>query len=392
MRAMQIIQRQFESDLLNVHVARVRVVFAAALTLLKSGTLTLTSLGRAIAEHTAPKHGIKRIDRLLGNRRLHGERLTFYRAIARRVVPMSTRPLILIDWTAVTPDLWALAAAIPFEGRAVIVYAETHPISRYMKPHVNAAFLRRLAAILPPGLAPIIVADAGFRSPFMKLIAALGWDCIVRLRSRANVCPLHGRKWIRIPELFARARLVATDLGLFEIGERGRHRCRLVSVRNRIHHRKYRARVRSHGVAARRERASAHEPWILATSLELSAKRIVAMYARRMQIEETFRDAKDPHFGLALKYARTKSDDRANVLVLLANLAHLISILLGIIGEAAQLHLRFQANTIKNKRVLSLPMLGRLVAACGAAAFIAPELIHACCLSLRERVAYASAI
>lgn len=389
---MEIIQRQFQSDLRDVHLARVRVVFAAALILLRTGRLTLTSLGRAIAERTAPKHGIKRIDRLLGNPLLHEDRLTFYRAIARRVVPTRARPLVLIDWTAVTPDLWALAAAVPFEGRAVVVYAETHPISRYMKPYVNAAFLRRLAAILPPGPPPIVVADAGFRSPFMRLVAALGWDCIVRLRSRANVREVGGRRWIRIPELFARARFVPTDLGPFEIGERGRHRCRLVSVRNRIRHRKYQCRTRPHGVAAKRERASAHEPWILATSLDLNADRVVTMYARRMQIEETFRDTKNPHFGFALKYARTKSDARANVLVLLANLAHLVSLLLGLVAEAAQLHRRFQANTVKNRRVLSYVLVGRLVVCCGADAFLEPALIRGAWRAFEERVSCASAL
>ena len=373
MRAMEIIQRQFESDLPGVHLARVRVVFAVARTLVRTGRLSLTSLGRAIADRIAPKHGIKRVDRLLGNPRLHGERLTFYRAIARRVVA-HLRPVILIDWTAVTPDLWALVAAVSFEGRAMIVYAETHPIARYLKPHVNAAFLRRLADVLPAGCLPIIVADAAFRSPFMKLVAALGWGCVVRVRSRANVRGLDDRRWIRVPELFERAQYVPTDLGPFEIGERGCHRCRLVSVRNRIHHRRYRCRTRPHGIAAKRERESAHEPWILATSLDVSAAQIVALYARRMQIEETFRDTKSTRFGLSLTQARTKSDSRADVLLLLASIAHLIAIVLGVLAEAAQLHLRFQANTVKNKRVLSFAMLGRLVVASGADVLLEPAL------------------
>ena len=145
MRAARIIQRQFESDLKGVHLARVRVLFAAAFTLLRSGKLSLTSLGRAIAVGTSPKHGIKRIDRLLGNTKLHAEQVIFYRAIARRLIAPASRPVLLVDWTAVTPQLWALVAAVCFEGRALIVYAEAHPISRYLKPHVNEAFLQNLA-------------------------------------------------------------------------------------------------------------------------------------------------------------------------------------------------------------------------------------------------------
>lgn len=365
MRARQILQQQLERDLQGVHLARLRLVFAAVHTLLRSGKLTLTSLGRAIAERTSPKHGIKRIDRLLGNVRLHREHLTFYRAIARRIIVAGSRPVILVDWTAVTPDLWALVAAVSFEGRALIVYAESHPISRYLKPHVNAAFLRRLASVLPAGCVPIIVADAGFRSPFMKLVGSMGWDCVVRLRARAKIRKIHDREWIEIPRLFTRARTTPTDFGRFEIGRCIRHGCRLVGIRKRIHHRTYRCRVRPHGVAGLRAKSAAKEPWILATSLDLSAARVVAIYSRRMQIEETFRDAKSTRFGLSLAYARTKSEDRANTLVLLAALAHLFSVLLGFAAEASRVHLQYQANTVTTKRVLSLSMLGRLIAASG---------------------------
>ena len=75
MRAGKILLRQFAGDLYDVHRSRLQVVFAAVQALLKSGRLSLTSLGRAIAEQTAPKHGIKRIDRPLGNVALHRERI-----------------------------------------------------------------------------------------------------------------------------------------------------------------------------------------------------------------------------------------------------------------------------------------------------------------------------
>jgi hypothetical protein len=360
MRAQMILQRQFAADLAGVHLARVRLVFAAVLTLLKSGRLSLTSIGRAIAQETSPKHGIKRIDRLLGNRHLHAERVTFYQGIARRVVPPGSRPVILVDWTAVTPKLWALAAAVSFEGRAVMIYAETHPIARYLKPSVNAEFLRQVARVLPRDCVPIIVADAGFRSLFMKLVLGMGWDYVGRLRGHAKARKTCGGRWTRIPTLFAEARYVPRDLGNFEVGGRTRHVCRLVAVRNRIRHRAYLANNERH-TNVERERRAAREPWLLFTSLEISAKRVVGLYARRMQIEETFRDAKNPRFGFALSYARTHVESRADMLLLLASLAHLLAIVVGLEAEAANLHLRFQANTVRNKRVLSVTMLGRLV-------------------------------
>jgi hypothetical protein len=363
MRAEVILQRHFAADLEDVHLARVRVVFAAVRTLLKFGRLSLTSLGRSIAENTSPKHGIKRIDRLVGNARLHAERLAFYRGIARRIITPGSQPVILVDWTAVTPKLWALAAAVSFEGRALMIYAETHPISRYLKPHVNAEFLHQLERVLPRGCAPIIVADAGFRSPFMKLVLGMGWNYVARLRRPAKVRKINGGgDWMGIQSLFAEARYTPRDLGDVEVGWRLRHVCRLVAVRQRIRHRNHRASNARHTIVER-ERRAAREPWLLITSLKISAKRVVALYARRMQIEETFRDAKNPRFGFALSYSRTRIEKRADVLLLVASLAHLVAVVVGLTAEAADLHLRFQANTIKNRRVLSVAMLGRFVMA-----------------------------
>ena len=384
MRATGILQRQIELDVQDVHVARVRLVFAAVFAGLRSGKLALTSLGRAIAEQTSPKHGIKRVDRLLGNPRLHAERLTFYRAIARRVIAINSRPVILVDWTAVTAKLWALVAAVSFEGRALIVYGETHPISRYLKPRVNAAFLQQLAEVLPPGCVPVIVADAGFRSPFMELVERRGWDFVVRLRGPARIRMRNSEFWVSLPYLFRRARMTATDLGHAEIGPRRRYRCRLVSIRKRVHHRKHKSRVRR-GVVVERERRAAREPWILATSLRLKAAKIVDLYARRMQIEETFRDAKSTRFGLSLAEARTHSDRRADVLLLLASITHLFAVMIGVAAETADLQRRFQANTVRHKRVLSIATLGRLVVASRTDDLFRPELVERAWASFQDQ-------
>lgn len=360
MRAAGILQQQLERDLATIHVARLRAVFAAVYTLLRVGRLSLTSLGRAIAERTSPKHGIKRIDRLLGNRQLHLEQLDFYRAIACRLLNSAPRPVVLVDWTAVTPTLWALVAAIPFDGRAVTVYAETHPISRYLKPRTHRGFLRRLKVVLPVGCAPIVVTDAGFRSPWMRMVAKLGWNYICRIRN-ARVRLRRGNKWLFIAALWQRARTSATDFGQLELSKRVRHICRVVGIRRRQGALLERARRFNRSL---REQRAAKEPWILATSLQHEPPDVVVgIYRRRMLIEETFRDAKSTRFGLSLSHARTTSEERANVLLLLASLAHLFALLIGIAAEALHLERRYQANTVRTRRVLSLATLGRLVAA-----------------------------
>ena len=373
MRATQIL-RQFEGELRDVHLARSRAVFAAVRMVLRSGRLSLTCLGRAIAERTSPKHGIKRIDRLLGNARLHSEQLTFYRAIARRVVGSAARPVILVDWTSVTPKLWALVAAVPFEGRALVIYAETHSIAEYLKPHVNAGFLRAPRSVLPDGCRPIVVTDAGFRSPWMKLVEGMGWDYISRVR-HGTLQYIKGTVWMGLVPLWRRTRTEPTDLGHFELGRQARYPCRLVGIRKANALLKPTS-PRGSGIepGGRRKRRTALEPWLLATSLSDPAKAVVAMYRQRMHIEETFRDAKSSRFGISLCHARTSSADRANVLVLLASLSHLVAVLVGMAAEAAGLHRQFQANTVRTKRVLALATLGRMIAASNEVIF--PQLLR----------------
>jgi hypothetical protein len=359
------ILRQFEDDLRSVHAATTRTMLSAVRTLLRTGRLQLTALGRAIAEKTTPKHGIKRVDRLLGNSLLHAQRMTFFRALARRIIGDTLRPLVLIDWTSVTPELWALVAAVPCDGRALVIYAETHPISRYIKPEVHAEFLRRLKSVVPPRCVPIVVTDAGFRSPWMKRVVALGWDYVGRIR-HGTVQHIKGDRWMGFQPLWRMTRTVPTDLGHYELGRRARHRCRLVGIKRRDSRRtptspKARGYRPDRGIA--RARRNALEPWILATSLQAPAKRVVAIYRARMQIEETFRDTKSSRFGVALSHARTKCPRRADVLLLLAAFAHLVAMLIGIAAERAGLHHRYQANTLRSRRVFSLVMLGRMVAA-----------------------------
>ena len=360
MRAADILQRQFKKDLERVHRARAGAVFAVVLVVVQGAKLALTALGRAVSGRTSHKHGIKRVDRLLGNKRLHAELLTFYRAIARRLQCDVPRPVVIVDWTAVTPTLWALVAAIPCDGRAAVIYGETHPISRYLKPRTNSGFLRRLKQVLPAGSKPIIVTDAGFRSPWMKLVEKMGWDYVCRIR-HVVVRIRKGDGWLSTADLWKRTRSAPSDFGWLELGARVRHSCRVVGIRA-----KRGAIMEPKKIGSRKYKAqrSAKEPWILASSLkdDVDAAKIVALYRTRMLLEETFRDAKSDRFGFSLSQARTRSADRANVLLLLAALAHVFVLLLGLIAEARNVHIAYQANTVRSKRVLSLSTLGRLVA------------------------------
>lgn len=345
----------------TVHQARLAAVFAAVAALVRGGEIALSRLGRAIAVRTTAKHGIKRIDRLYGNEHLLDERQQFYRGIAHGVLRDRPRPAILVDWTEVGGGMRVLAAAAPCSGRAVIIYAEVHPLRHYSNPRVEARFLRKLAEVLPPGARPIIVTDAGFRAPWIRQVLKLKWDFVARVRGRAYVRRADG-EWIRFDDLYDVARLTARDLGPCLVTRYQPYPCRVVVVRKR--RRRWHAAQRRAALdnRVRQEVQAAREPWVLATSVgDMSADSIVASYATRMQIEEAFRDVKSARFGWAMEAACTARVERVEVMVLLAALASVLILVVGISAEGAGLHRKYQANTIRSRRVLALTTLGRLV-------------------------------
>jgi hypothetical protein len=52
------------------------------------------------------------------------------------------------------------------------------------KPKVHEQFLKALQKRLPPRCRPLLVTDAGFRTPGFKQVEALGWDWVGRIRKR----------------------------------------------------------------------------------------------------------------------------------------------------------------------------------------------------------------
>jgi hypothetical protein len=104
-----------------------------------------------------------------------------------------------------------------------------------------------------------------------------------------------------------------------------------------------------------------YSPWLIATSLRRTkslGKKIVAIYRLRMQIEEKFRDIKSSLFGLGFEHHKSRYVHRIAVLILIATLASILANIIGLAIFMVGLHRRYQANTVKIRRVLSFHYLG----------------------------------
>ena len=367
MRVVTMVQRQLGEGISVVHAARRAALFAVVEALLRCGRIALTALGRSVATETSDKHGIKRVDRLLGNAALHGEREDIYGALARLLISWWQRPIILVDWTDSGTHLCVLSAALAFEGRGILLWSEAHPLAKLSNADVEREFLFRLHALLPAGCLPIIVTDGGFHVPWCREVERLGWDYVARVRGKVMVRPAGTLEWIYCKQLFALSRSRPRDLGEWDIVRCQDHRCRLVTADRRSRRAKlppspYRRRRHAQQKIAE----SAREPWLLATSLlDDTARRVVNIYWCRMQIEQSFRDLKSHRFGWGFEDVRTIRPERVDIILMLATLATFAAILVGLAAERDGRQYAFQANTIRTRRVLSLVWLGQRIIARG---------------------------
>jgi hypothetical protein len=362
MRVAAILRRVLKRCRGEVHQKRFTAVLAVIGGIVSGGRLSLTAIGRSLGRRGDPKHDIKRVDRLLSNGKMRRELRLYCRDIAAFVVGSWARPVILLDWTKVTDDFHALVAAVPMGGRAVTIYEEVHPEKKLGSARVQAAFLRALADVLPLGCRPIIVTDAGFQGPFFRAVRRQGWDYVGRVRGTVTFQPSSRRSSMTVAQAYALAGGMPLDFGAARLYAAHRTmdaRVVLAAKPRRSGRHPWSDRCRTGGGGAGRSTITgAKEPWLLATSLETeTAEQIVAIYATRMQIEETFRDAKNHRYGWSLRHVRGYHADRLTLLLLFGALATLAVALLGLAAVRAGWHRRYQANTEKT-RTLSFFVLG----------------------------------
>ena len=364
MHAVRLLHKHLQFACPTIHKKRLEVLMSAAKALSEDQRLSITGIGRALPNHTSAKHNIKRIDRLVGNAWLQSERSEIYASLAQWLLKDNAQPIILIDWSDLTDDRaqQLLRASMPVGGRSLTLYEEVHPLHKYANPQVHRRFIQHLKALLPEGVTPIVVTDAGFRGTWFKLINTVGWHWVGRVRNRDFV-QVNTQPWRPCKNLYKQATCHPKRLGDALLSRAQPNPAVLHVVKNP---KKGRVEKSTLGQPTRNARSNKiakreREPWLIATSPSLNhltAKQVMSIYRKRMQIEEAFRDIKCERYGLGLSNSLTTAAKRLEILLLLGALALLMLWMTGVAAVKQKHHYRYQSNTTRNRRVLSSIFLG----------------------------------
>lgn len=386
MHVIATLQQKLQPGLSFMHAQREQALWRVVEALLKGGKLWLSGLGRFRGPPGQDKHGIKAVDRLLGNRTLWREKLGVYRAIAAWALRRACQPVLVVDITEVRPGVCALTASIALSGRSLPLYGIVRRKQTITRRRTLSTFLNGLSSIVPSSVVPIIVTDAGFESPWFDEVERRGWHYVGRVRHQTR---FHYRdKWVSAQQLHALATTRARNIGRLLFPRYKPQARRLVLSKQRVS--KGRARTntrRRKGRTAndRRCEKAAREPWLLATSLTCRPAVVVEIYATRMQIEQNYRDTKSHRWGWQLSLSGSRSNARLEILLLIAALGSLAVLAAGAIAERYHHHLRYQANTVRSRRVLSWFALGVLMLR-RADPFLTPRLFASGLAELRNNL------
>jgi len=347
-----------------MHKTRFQTLCVLVESLFHAKFFNLTGLGRALKTDAQERSAIRRVDRFLGNTGIQKDRINIYQTVCTLVIGSSKRPWIVVDWSPIpNQPHQVLRAALVSTGRALILYEEIHPEKKYTNARVHARFLIKLKSLLANDVQPIIVTDAGFHNSWFNMVLELGWDYVGRIRGNKTYRVSNDHKWAPITSLYPEATSTPKCLGEIELCKENTLKTTLYRYKS---HEKGRHRKTKRGNLLRNSQSKKHakankEPWLLVSSLKESyscSKKVIEIYSCRMQIEEGFRDLKSTKYGFGFEHVNTVHIYRLNVFFLIAMLAAFLAWVIGFLAESMNLQTQYQANSTRNRRVLSLFYLG----------------------------------
>ena len=328
--------RSFTHDLFgdHLHARRVASIGNALAGVTHAAQASVHAVGAAYAAlaGTQAKHGIKQVNRLLGNVGFDVEKLQKPHVL--HVLGQRTEALLSLDWTDVETDdqTTLVLMLVTTHGRSTprLWHTTTKSDLAGRRTALERDVVQRFHDLVPENVKVTLLADRGFGDPHLyALREALGWDYVIRFRGNIVVEDATGERrkaseWMR-----------------------GASARKLVDAKVTHDRAGVPAVVVVHAKAMK-------EPWCLATSLrEAGAGAIVKLYGRRFARDETFRDDKDLHFGQGLSVSHLTTPARRDRMLFLLALARVLLTLLGAASEQTGLDKTLKASTTK-KRTHSL--------------------------------------
>jgi hypothetical protein len=300
----------------EIHAKRIESLSDGVDGVLHAARLGVRAIGQglAAAQGLAPKHAIKQVDRLLSNPKLSMPEI--FRCWVRFAVGDRAEIFVNLDWTEFEDSDQSLVVLGMQTGHGRSTPLVWKSVTRSeLKDRRNDSedeLLDLFATVVPEGVRVTVVADRGFsdRKLYRFLSEELGFDYIIRFRAVIYVEAESGER---------------KKAGEW-VGKGGRMRvlpnARVTAQRTPV------------PVVVCVQERTMKDAWCLVSSREdLTGGEIKTAYGRRFSVEETFRDVKNPRFGLGLTQTIVTRNDRREALFLLAALAHTLLTLLGKAGQ-----------------------------------------------------------
>jgi hypothetical protein len=316
----------------DMHAKRVYSLANATLGVMTSASLAVCSIGRglALAQGGLNKHAIKQVDRLLSNPGIEVREL-FARWVSYTVGSRKSIE-VAMDWTDFDADNQAtiMLSLVTRHGRTtpLVWLTVDKDTLKDNRNRYEYQVLVWLAEALPPGIKVLIVADRGFgdHKLYRVLTEELKFEYLIRFRGNIKVTAANGE----------------TRMAIDWVGQGGRARIlRGAAVT---------AEGYPVGAVVCVHAKDMKQPWCLATSLsDEKAGILLKKYSKRWGIECSFRDTKDPHFGMGMGQVHVNSPERRDRLWLLNALAIALLTLLGAAGEALGFDKHLKASTTKRR-------------------------------------------
>jgi len=315
----------------SLHAKRVQSVTNAVVGVVNAVSLSIHAIGAGLAQTSGlhAKHAIKQVDRLLSNPGVNVWEL--FAHWVPYVVGATKEIVVALDWTDFDADGHTTIALslVTAHGRATPLVWMSVKKAR-LKGRRNgyeSAVLLRLHEVLPPGVKVTLLADRGFGDQHLyAFLTDVGFDFIIRFRGDVLVQSRDGevrpaREWVppNGRTRYLKEARVTTDHSPVDA---------VVCVKAR----------------------GMKDAWCLAVGGGTrTGATAVKLYARRFTIEETFRDTKDPRYGLGLSATHVHDVRRRDRLLLICAMAMTLLTLLGAAGESLGMDRMLKANTVKTR-------------------------------------------